>query len=491
VAVTSKHPQYEDRAEDWQQLVDCYRGERRVKSNRTVYLPATSGMELDGMGTNQPGSRAYNAYLKRAVFPDFVKSAVTTMVGLMHRERATIEVPRALEDVLARTTPKGEDAWTLLRKINEQQLLTGRLGLLVEAPDNAPVGDALPFVALYSAGRVTNWDDGRAEQGRRRLEFVIIEETEFERVTDYNWERRQKHRVLRLSDADDESTVAAGTYTVAVTRDGNEPTAADFVAPSIGGVTLQDIPFIFVNTEDLVTDPDEPPLLGLSNLALAVYRGEADYRQGLFLQGQETLVVIGADELEGDDTRMGAGSRLDLPLEGDAKYIGVSAAGLEEQRNAIENDKKQAAEQGSRLLDFSDGSDASGAALRIRVAAKTPTLISIALTGAAALQEALRIAAAWVGADPDEVRVEANLDFAEDELSGRDLLELMSAKAMGAPISLQSVHRLMRKKDVTTLSYEEELEEINDEEPLGGTGAEDDGDTRGAPADDDDQPPTE
>jgi hypothetical protein len=256
-------------------------------------------------------------------------------------------------------------------------------------------------------------------------------------------------------------------------------------------VTLQNIPFIFVNTEDLVTDPDEPPLLGLSNLALAVYRGEADYRQGLFLQGQETLVVIGADELEGDDTRMGAGSRLDLPLEGDAKYIGVSAAGLEEQRNAIENDKKQAAEQGSRLLDFSDGSDASGAALRIRVAAKTPTLISIALTGAAALQEALRIAAAWVGADPDEVKVEANLDFAEDELSGRDLLELMSAKAMGAPISLQSVHRLMRKKDVTTLSYEEELEEINDEEPLGGTGAEDDGDTRGAPADDDDQPPTE
>jgi hypothetical protein len=475
VALDARHPLYEDRVVDWEQLIDCYRGERRIKDKREQYLPATSGMKIDGLAEGQPGKEAYDAYLKRAVFPDFVKSAVATMVGLLHKEPATITVPAVLEEHLNKLSSKNEDVHTLLRRINEQQLLTGRVGLLIEAPDGKPAGEALPFIALYSAGRIINWDDGIVDQGTRRLEVVVIDETQFERVQDFTWELQDKHRVLTLSseteeiDGPTQSPVAAGTYVVALVSDRRDVAPGDFMAPSIAGRTLDFIPFVFVNTEDMVPDPDEPPLLGLSNLALAVYRGEADYRQALFLQGQETLVVIGADDdvEDGEDKRVGAGSRLDLAIGGSAMYIGVAAAGLAEQRTAIENDKVQAAEQGSRLLDFSDGGgEASGRALKIRVAAKTPTLTSIAKTGAAALEEALRICAIWIGVNPNEVSVVPNLDFAEDELTGADLRELMTAKQLGAPISLRSIHTLMEKKGMTTFTFEEEAGEIETEEPF-------------------------
>jgi hypothetical protein len=70
--------------------------------------------------------------------------------------------------------------------------------------------------------------------------------------------------------------------------------------------------------------------------------------------------------------------KLELAMGGDAKYIGVKADGLAEQRQALENDKEQAAERGARLLDFGDTARQSGDALRIRVAARTTNLTTLA-----------------------------------------------------------------------------------------------------------------
>ena len=90
------------------------------------------------------------------------------------------------------------------------------------------------------------------------------------------------------------------------------------------------IPFVFINSKDLSTIPDKPPLDSLARLALAIYRAEADYRQNLFMQGQDTLVRIGSTFEQDDENkavRMGAGARLDMPVNGDAMYIGVSGKG--------------------------------------------------------------------------------------------------------------------------------------------------------------------
>src|SRR5690606_16749209 len=131
-----------------------------------------------------------------------------------------------------------------------------------------------------------------------------------------------------------------------------------------------------------------PPLLGLSNLCLAIYRGEADYRQALFQQGQDTLVVIGGLEYDeqGKPLRLGAGAVVGVPLGGDAKYVGTEGKGLAEMRQALENDKAAAVQRGARLLTAKGGDRQSGEALRVRVAAQTATLTIMAKTAAAGLE---------------------------------------------------------------------------------------------------------
>lgn len=474
MALDSKHPLYGEYLADWTLLRDCYLGERRVKEQGLLYLPATSGMHADGMLPDQLGWKTYQAYKTRAIFHDFVKDAVETLIGVMHHKPADIQLPPRLEPLRERATIDGESLLVLLRRINEAQLVTGRIGLLLDIPANPPAGvRPLPYVATYKAEDILNWDRGRRDdETLQTLNFVSLDESEYERKAGFEWELVSKYRVLLLGDPDAiENADQGAKYRWGVFRkdnDGDFSTEAMQPA-SLMGRELEEIPFVFINSKDIVPEPDAPPLAGLARLSMAIYRGEADYRQALFMQGQDTLVVIGGMAAEGERLRVGAGTRLDLPIDGDAKYIGVSSKGLSEMRAALEADKKQAAAKGGQLLDTTSREKESGDALRTRVSAQTATLNQIALAGAFGLQSLLRIAAKWVGADPEEVIVTPNLDFDDTPLTGKDLVEYVSAKNMGGPIARKTIHDLMRRKGVTELTFEEEMKLIEEEEPMGPT----------------------
>jgi len=192
------------------------------------------------------------------------------------------------------------------------------------------------------------------------------------------------------------------------------------------------------------------------------------------MQGQDTLVLIGAHD-SNTTKRTGAGAVIDVPKGGDAKYIGVSAAGLTAQREAITDLNTYANERGTKLMEFdSSTKSSSGEALKVRVAARTTTLTSIARTGAEALKQSLRYAAAWMGlpqADVDKIDVEANTEFADTALAGPEVLAFMQAKQMGLPLSLESIHALMVQNDLTQLTYDDEQAAIADEPPMLGAAA--------------------
>lgn len=475
MAVDSKHPKYNEFLPDWTMMHDVHKGERKIKEEGDTYLPVTSGQEADGLNAGQAGQKAYSAYKKRAAFSDVVRSAVEAMVGVMHHKPPVIELPAVMEGMREHATLKNESLEMLLRRINEWQLITGRLGILLDVADNSPVG-TLPYVAMYQAATILNWDDGQTgDPLKQNLNFVSLNESENQRVENFEWEFVRRHRLLILGDPQDNEGANEGAiYQVAVVEgEQSQFDASLLVTPSLAGKPLDQIPFVFINAKDIVPDPDAPPLLGLANLALTIYRGEADYRQALFMQGQDTLVVIGA--VEEKSYRVGANASIQLPggPGNDAKFIGVDSSGLTEMREALENDKKMASEKGGQLMDTTSREKESGDALKIRVAARTATLNQIVLAGAFGLETLLKMAAVWLGANPDEVVVEPNLDFADDELLGKTLVEYMTAKSMGAPFSLESIHNLMREKDLTKLEFKEEIAQIEEEEPLG-LGAPDD-----------------
>jgi hypothetical protein len=496
MALSAFHPRFGSMIPEWVMLRDFVKGERAVKAKTTEYLPATKGMLLDGMVPTRPGivygipsnipnqqigttgvnsntsigQETYDAYLLRAVFPEYVKDALEIFMGMLHNKSPVIELPKALEPLRDSATELGEPLELLLQRINLEQLTTGRLGLLVDLPLTPDPINPLPFIALYVAEAIRNWDNDEIGNNRTDLNLVVLDESTYKREEDFIWKAVAKYRVLMLASSDYQAGAFEG--------DGGTPEfdQSKMRTPNIRGKGLKNIPFFFVNSKDIAPDPDEPPLLGLARLCGAIYRGEADYRQNLFMQGQDTLVIIGerAKTIPTDATvpneeplRTGAGSRIELEAApgSDAKYVGVQSQGLTEQRYALENDRKRAESRSGQLIDAAKGDKESGTALKTRVGAQTATLNQIAKTGALALELALKQAAIWVGANPDEVKVQPNLEFADYQMSGQDLVNLMTAKrTMGAPLSLESVHRLMVQGNLTMLDFQTETAML-DKEP--------------------------
>jgi hypothetical protein len=483
MALDSVHPLYADMRPDWDKMRDVYRGERHVKSQGEKYLPPTKGMRLDGYGTATTGinlgQEAYDAYRLRAVLPDYVKDAVEVFVGLLHSQPAVIELPEQMEALRDKITTYGESMELLLRRINVEQLVTGRLGLLLDLPKNPDPAKPLPYIALYVAEACINWDDGEGNEGTAALNMVVLDESGFVREG-FDWKNQTKHRVLELPfTVREDGTVTYGKYRQGVFEaSGGAATfvESDMEEPKLRGEMLNEIPFVFVNTNDIISTPDDPPLLGLANACLTIYRGEADYRQNLFMQGQDTLVVIGdlkhksdPNELAAaaDDSplRTGAGSMIHLEAGtgADAKYAGVSADGLSEQREALKADRERAEAKAGALSSDNAATAESGEALKTRVAARTASLNQIAKTGAAALEWLLRVAAVWMGADPEKVKVTPNLEFADFQMTGENLAKLMAAKVAGAPLSKESIHKLMAQGGLTELDFEAEKKLLEDE----------------------------
>lgn len=458
MALSSKNPQFAAHYPNWIKMRDAYNGEDQVKAQGTLYLPATPGQVIHGMLAEQRGRKNYEGYKMRAVFPSFVEDAVQDMVGMMHSKPPVIELPAALEPLREVATTQGESLELLLRRINEQQLITGRIGLLLDLPDMP--GVSLPYIATYDAETITNWDDGQIDDPTlQTLNLVVLDEKADERNADFEWQTVQTWRVLILGDTEDNET--SGLYRQGVFRETQSFNEESLITPNIRGAALEQIPFVFINSTDLLSTPINPPLLKLANLCLAIYRGEADYRQNLFFQSQDTLVVITDDGQ--DEYVLGAGASINVPIGGDAKFIGVGSTGLPEQRQSLENDRRRAAELGAQLLDATSRSKESGEALKTRVGAQTVNLNQIALAGAAGLERLLRIAAVWVGADPNQVIVTPNMDFGDTGIGVSAFLQLTQAKAAGFPISDESMHALAVENELTIKSFEDEMTLIEDE----------------------------
>lgn len=474
MSIESKHPDYIEVSDDYRVMRDTFAGERRIKEGTFAYLPPTGGQIADGAvrTLSSAGWHAYSSYLVRSVFPDFVNQAVQVMVGVMHREEARIELPSALEPMRDNATRKGESLQMLLRRINEQQLVFGRLGLLVDFPQDpfAASRAEVPHLVEYQAETIINWDDERfTEFGINTLNFLVLNETVQVRgsggIDIFEWEQERRFRVAVLEPLDPAEDLGPNNPAIYKTFVENDNVRTDLVVPMFQGKFLEEIPFVFVGANDLNLKPDEIPLLGLANLSLAIYRSEADYRQTLHLLGQDTLLIVGEEitaqgdaKDENQDTRVGAGAVIRI-LAGEgatADFIGIDSKGAPEQAKALQADRRDAQSLGARLLEPRGTQAESGEALKIRVSASTSTLHTIALTGAAGLEDILRKAAVWVGANPDEVKIVPNLDFAQESPDPEQLEAFAKARTEGAPISEESFHIWAQGKNFTKKTFKEE-----------------------------------
>jgi hypothetical protein len=452
MSIASTHPDFDEVADSYRQMSETFDGQAKVKEMKTRYLRATSSMVIDGaLKAQEPGYGAYLAYLDRAIFPEIVSQAVATMTGLLNKDLWHVELPSEMEPILTNATRQGETLHQLLRRIHVNQLLYGRIGLVI---DTAPDRD-LPFFVTYDARSIINWDDDRDyASGTDRLNFVVTEEIKrmSEGIGSWAWTDQEVHRAFLLED---------GIYKTYTEMD---QITGETVVPTYRGRSLDYIPWTFIGATDLEATPGFIPLLGTSNAALSIYGAEADFRQSLHMLGQSTLVLTGVapgSELDDDQPmRVGAGAIIELPEGADAKFIGVGDIGLTEQRMALDELYKRALAEGARLMEQTGSQAESGTALKVRIASKSATLRTIARVSALGLETALKQMADWMGIDGSGIFVTPKVNFADGDLPGTEMLSLVQAKNLGLPISYSTMHNYLLQNDVTELTWDKELAEI-------------------------------
>ena len=438
MAVNSKHPDWSHWSQQWEMMRHCEQGEHVVKEKQTTYLPMPSGFTQQ----QDSGAAMYGAYMTRARFPDVLQPTLGGMVGVIHRVEAQVtglEKGKPLEFMLEKCTKDGMPLEHFHRMITTEILLQGRYGILTDAPsDPAPIGNDNPcFFVGYGTEYIINWSKDR--------NLFVLDETRLEQggEDEFNWEKKEKYRVLRYRD---------GKYSV---QPYEQTAAGEVVDPTArGGKAFDHIPFVVAGPRFLTLDVEQPPLIGVAQAALAMYRLDADYRHQLYNSGQETFVIIG--DTETLPRVLGSGVTLGLPKECDAKYVGPNGAGIAAHRIAIMDERQSAVAAGVRLFDTQAKAE-SGEALRLRGAAQTASLMTVATASAAALEAALRNAAIFVGQDPLDIVVKPNLDFVDTVMTGDEATKLVTVWQSGA-ISKQTLYEALQRGEIASgeRSFDEE-----------------------------------
>jgi hypothetical protein len=266
MGLEAQHPLYTRFLTEWVTMRDLSAGEWQVKGKREVYLPATPSMILDGFGkgASKIGEQAYQGYLVRAQFPDYVSEGVEILVGMLNHKPAKFELPAVMEPLLKSCTLSGESLEDLLRQIHAEQLTTGRVGLLCDLPIDVPTpatpapgatvtsAPLLPYIAMYAAESIINWDEAGVVDGLSALNLVVLNETTYKRDADFTWKEFKRYRVLQLGDLAELEAEGTVEYKVGVFDQdkGLQYAEGSMEPPLYRGASLKQVPFVFINTKD-------------------------------------------------------------------------------------------------------------------------------------------------------------------------------------------------------------------------------------------------
>ncbi len=428
------------RSSEWELMRDCVNGESAIKARGEIHLAKPSGFKAQPDG----GNEFYGAYKGRAQFPEILAPSISAMVGIIHgsESKISIELPGPMEFIIEKATQNGLTLEAFHRRITRQLLEVGRYGILTDVPQVS--GDI--FLAGYTAESIINWEDDGS--------FFVLDETTWVRMG-FEWTQVEQHRVLELD---------GGRYRQLVFMNRGLAPAEEIFPTARGDGTLTEIPFVVATARDLTPVPETPPLVGVARAARAIYQLSADYRLQLYMSGQETLFIINGKapkvigssvvvSLEGDESR-----------KPDAKYVGPSGIGIKSHKEAMEDNRKAAVRAGARMFDEETSSAESGVARRLRFAAETATLMSVAQNSCAALEVALRHGATIMGLNPEDVRVIPPTDLLDSTMTASDASALTKVWMDGA-ISYETLYGNLQRGGIadSDRTAEDETKLIEDE----------------------------
>ncbi|MGL6086634.1 MAG: DUF4055 domain-containing protein, partial [Enterobacterales bacterium] len=196
------------------------------------------------------------------------------------------------------------------------------------------------------------------------------------------------------------------------------------IFPNLRGLEPGVIPFTFIGATNNDHTIDDAPLLPLAELNIGAFRNSADLEESSFVVGQPTLFIAPGEtmsleifkEANPNGIKMGSRSGHNIGAGGNAFLVQAEANSLV--KDVMLMKEEQAIQIGAQLITPSQQITAESA--RLQRGADTSVMATIAGNVSQAYTQALKWAAAMVGAPDAGIEFRLNTDFFLQPMTAQD-----------------------------------------------------------------------
>lgn len=462
---------------------DCLAGEDHIKKQGKVYLPMPNPAD-----TSAENVARYNGYKTRAVFYNVTRRTVGGLTGQVFARDPVSEIPDQLDAIEKDATGTGVTAAQQSKRILNFVSSYGRSGVYVDYPDTGgettiadiQSGRVRPTITVCDPKTVINWRV--MEFGAlTKLALVVIAETWPFADDGFELKFGCQFRVMSLEFAQDGEGNPTGEprYRVDVWREpspsvwnGQEiPKGKNFAIHSTyyptgpNGENIDEIPFMFVGSENNDTEIDNPPIYDLASLNVAHYRNSADYEEACYVMGQPTYWFSGLtkewveDVLKGQ-IRLGSWGGVMLPPNSQGGLLQMQPNTMPFE--AMGHKENQMVALGAKLVEKKTVQRTATEAEQDE-AAESSSLASMAKNVSAAMSWAFDWCAYFSGlGDEIECVYTLNTDFDLMKLTPAERLQTIK-EWQGGALTFSEMRAVLRKGGVATEDDAEAKKKIDQE----------------------------
>lgn len=458
--VKTQHPDYTKMLPLWQKCIDAVAGENAIHQAGSTYLSKLKAEKDD----------EYKARKARTPFFNATWRTISGLKGMLFLKNPVIDVPAGAKVYLEDIDMAGTPIDVFMQQIVEEDLTTGRNGVLIDHPFTATdeaitvakaAGMGLrPMMQFYPAKSIINWKAARINNVVQLTLVVLKESTSIEGDDEFAQDREDRYRVLDLVN---------GNYRQRVFRisaKGEDEQVGDDMFPQMNSKPLNYIPFVFFGIDSANEEPDSPPLLDLVEMNLHHYGVSADFEHGCHWSGLPTLFLFGIEPDNDNPIYIGGSSAncVSNP-DGHVEYAQVQG-GFEALQHNLSEKKSEMAVLGARMLEGQKTAVESAETQQQRSQGEQSQLAAMADLVSMSMTRALTIFCEWSGA-PGKCDYQLNKDFLPKGMTPEELTALVSGWQAGA-ISGQTLFDNLQQGAViaSEVTYEQEQGRIESQTPL-------------------------
>lgn len=244
----------------------------------------------------------------------------------------------------------------------------------------------------------------------------------------------------------------------------NRVDVGDEIIPTINGRALDFIPFVMVSHEGLRPEHVTPPFLSLCQVALSHFKNSCDREHAIYLTASPTPWVAGSISADKVPTQIGAGAIWTLPEGTEVGMLEFQGAGVAAQKELMGEKIDTMATLGARMLSVTMNRNETIDTATQRTRSELALLHGVVVSVETALNRLLRLAAEWVGDNPDEAAVTLSRDFIESSMEPK-MIEQQTKLYLSGIISRATLHENLQKGEIVRAdrSWEDEKDMIEED----------------------------